>query len=115
MSVKGKVKRLNKEIIKLQDMLETERISNKRLRSKLDNEKQNSEYVEQLESILKFTLINSIGHVRGGMQFDRYEVEKMKDLRLSIDYELSTDSYITKIDYKEKICANSVMKRIEKI
>ena len=31
MSVKGKVKRLNKEIIKLRDELDTERLSNHRL------------------------------------------------------------------------------------
>jgi hypothetical protein len=32
MSVKAKVKRLNKEIIKLKDELETETLSNRRLR-----------------------------------------------------------------------------------
>ena len=38
MSVKGKVKRLNKELIKLRDDLETERLSNRRLRQKLDKQ-----------------------------------------------------------------------------
>lgn len=32
----GKVKRLNKELIKLRDDLETERLSNRRLRNKND-------------------------------------------------------------------------------
>ena len=36
MSVKSTVKRLNKELIKLRDDLEKERLSNRRLRKKLD-------------------------------------------------------------------------------
>ena len=48
MSVKGKVKRLNKEIIKLQNELETERLSNRRLRQKLDKQTEFSVYTRQL-------------------------------------------------------------------
>nr|DAV68447.1 MAG TPA: hypothetical protein [Caudoviricetes sp.] len=53
MSFKGKVKRLNKELIKLRDDLETERLSNRRLRQKLDKQ-----YTEQLENIIKFAITN---------------------------------------------------------
>lgn len=53
MSFKGKVKRLNKELIKLRDDLETERLSNRRLRQKLDKQ-----YTEQLENMIKFAITN---------------------------------------------------------
>lgn len=39
MSVKGKVKRLNKEILELQDELEAINLSNSRLRTKLYDQK----------------------------------------------------------------------------
>lgn len=99
MSVKGKVKRLNKEIIKLQDELETERLSNSRLRQKLDEKEQSVRYIEQLENILKFALTNHIGNLRGGMQIERYGIDKMQDLRLSIDYMLENNSYIIRVNY----------------
>ena len=79
MSVKGKVKRLNKEIIKLKDELETETLSNRRLRQRLDEEKQFSDYVRQLENIVKFALTNQIGNLRSGMQIERYGIDKMQD------------------------------------
>ena len=99
MSVKGKVKRLNKEIIKLKDELETETLSNRRLRQRLDEEKQFSDYVRQLENIVKFALTNQIGNLRGGMQIERYGIDKMQDLRLSIDYQPEFNSYIIRVSY----------------
>ena len=99
MSVKGKVKRLNKEIIKLKDELETETLSNRRLRQRLDEEKQFSDYVRQLENIVKFALTNQIGNLRGGMQIERYGIDKMQDLRLSIDYQPGSNSYIIRVVY----------------
>jgi len=94
MSVKGKVKRLNKELIKLRDDLETERLSNRRLRQKLDKQ-----YTEQLENIIKFAITNHIGNLRGGMQIERYGIDKMQDLRLSIDYQPEFNSYIIRVNY----------------
>ena len=99
MSVKAKVKRLNKEIIKLKDELETETLSNRRLRQRLDEEKQFSDYVRQLENIVKFALTNQIGNLRGGMQIDRYGIDKMQNLRLSIDYVSENNSYIIRVSY----------------
>lgn len=99
MSVKAKVKRLNKEIIKLKDELETETLSNRRLRQRLDEEKQFSDYVRQLENIVKFALTNQIGNLRGAMQIERYGIDKMQDLRLSIDYQPESNSYIIKVNY----------------
>lgn len=99
MSVKGKVKRLNKELIKLKDELETETLSNRRLRQRLDEEKQFSDYVRQLENIVKFALTNQIGNLRGGMQIERYGIDKMQNLRLSIDYVPENNSYIIRVSY----------------
>ena len=99
MSVKGKVKRCNKEIIRLQDELETERLSNSRLRQRLDKENQSKVYIEQLENILKFAINNHIGNLRGGMQIERYGIDKMQDLKLSIDYQPEFNSYIIRVNY----------------
>lgn len=99
MSVKGKVKKLNKELIKLRDDLETERLSNRRLRKKLDKQIESSVYTRQLENIVKFAITNQIGGMRGGMQIERYGIDKMQDLRLSIDYQPEFNSYIIRVNY----------------
>lgn len=99
MSAKGKVKRCNKEIIRLQDELQTERLSNSRLRQRLDKENQSKVYIEQLENILKFAITNHIGNLRGGMQIEGYGIDKMQDLKLSIDYEPQYNSYIIRVNY----------------
>lgn len=98
MSVKSKVKRCNKEIIRLQDELETERLSNSRLRQRLDKENQSKVYIEQLENILKFAVTNQIGGMRGGMRIERYGIDKMQNLKLSIDYEPQYNSYIVRVN-----------------
>lgn len=99
MSVKAKVKRLNKEIIKLQDELETERLSNSRLRQKLDEKEQSVRYIEQLENIVKFAVTNHIGNLRGGIRIASPELYKLNKLKLSIEQELMYNSYIIKVDY----------------
>jgi hypothetical protein len=99
MSVKGKVKKLNKELIKLRDDLETERLSNRRLRKKLDKQIESSVYTRQLENIVKFAITNQIGGMRGGIQIERYGIDKMQDLRLRIDYQPEFNSYIIRVNY----------------
>ena len=119
MSVKSKVKRLNKELIKLRDDLEKERLSNRRLRKKLDKQIESSVYTRQLENIVKFAITNHIGNLRGGMQIERYGIDKMQDLRLSIDYQPEFNSYIIRVNYQEenryvKIRADVDLKELEK-
>ena len=106
MSVKGKVKKLNKKIENLQEELQTYQLSNSRLRNKndrlkteLEEQKADKQYTEQLENILKFAITNHIGNLRGGMQIERYGIDKMQDLRLSIDYEPMLNSYVIKVSY----------------
>ena len=106
MSVKGKVKRLNKEIKDLKEELQTYQLSNDRLKNKtdrlkveLEEQKADKKYIEQLENILKFALTNHIGNLRGGMQIERYEIDKMQDLKLSIDYLPEFNGYIIRVNY----------------
>lgn len=106
MSVKGKVKKLNKKIENLQEELQTYQLSNSRLRNKndrlkteLEEQKADKQYTEQLENILKFAITNHIGNLRGGMQIERYGIDKMQDLRLSIDYQPEFNSYIIRVNY----------------
>lgn len=106
MSVKGKVKRLNKRIENLKEELQTYQLSNSRLRNKndmlkteLEEQKADKQYTEQLENILKFAITNHIGNLRCGMQIERYGIDKMQDLRLSIDYQPEFNSYIIRVSY----------------
>lgn len=95
MSVKNKVKRLNKEIKKLQDELETYQLSNNRLRQQLDIKKNN----EMLENIVKFAITNHVGNLRAGMIVDINTIDKMKELRLNIDRNDFEHSYIMRVSY----------------
>lgn len=99
MSVKGKVKKLNKKIENLQEELQTYQLSNSRLKTEVEEQKEDKQYTEQLENILKFAITNHIGNLRGGMQIERYGIDKMQDLRLSIDYQPEFNSYIIRVNY----------------
>ena len=106
MSVKGKVKRLNKRIENLQEELQTYQLSNSRLKNKNDRlkielewQKADIQYIDILENIVKFALTNHIGNLRGGMQIERYGIDKMQDLKLSIDYQPEFNSYIIRVSY----------------
>lgn len=106
MSVKGKVKRLNKRIENLKEELQTYQLSNSRLRNKndtlkteLEGQKADKQYTKQLENIVKFAITNHIGNLRGGMQIERYGIDKMQNLRLSIYYQPEFNSYIIRVNY----------------
>lgn len=99
MSVKGKVKKLNKKIENLQEELQTCQLSNSRLKTELEGQKADKQYTKQLENILKFAITNHIGNLRVGMQIERYGIDKMQDLRLSIDYQPEFNSYIIRVSY----------------
>lgn len=106
MSVKGKVKKLNKKIENLQEELQTYQLSNSRLRNKndrlnieLEGQKADKQYTEILKNIVKFAITNHIGNLRGGMQIERYGIDKMQNLRLSIDYQPEFNSYIIRVNY----------------
>lgn len=98
MSVKNKVRRCNKEIKRLEDELETYKLSNKRLKEKLDNQPD----VKLLENIIKFVITNQIGGLYGAMRIDRIGIDKMQDLKLKIEYEPEFDSYIMKVNFNAR-------------
>jgi hypothetical protein len=96
MSVKGKVKRCNKQIKILQDQLETAQLSNSRLREKLDSQIDN----RTLENIIKFAITNHVGNLRAGIMIDAASVDKMKDLKLLIDRnEEYGRAYVIRVTY----------------
>ena len=99
MSVKSKVKRCNKEIIRLEDELSTYKLQNERLKAKLDELKIDNDKFNVMENIIKFALTNHIGSLQCGMRIESYAIEKMKDLKLMVDYEPQYRSYLVKINY----------------
>lgn len=99
MSVKGKVKRLNRQIEKLNCeliQLETLKNNNKRI---IEDYSSDLEKIKIYENIIKFAITNQIGGMRGGMQIERYGIDKMQNLRLSIDYQPEFKSYIIEVNY----------------
>ena len=71
----------------------------KQLQKENEEQKADKQYTEQLENILKFAITNHIGNLRGGMEIERYGIDKMQNLRLSIDYVPENNSYIIRVSY----------------
>lgn len=96
MSVKSKVKRCNAEIKHLKEQLETSELLNHKLQQQFDTLIDN----KTLENIVKFAVTQQIGGLRGGMAIDAMGINKMNDLKLSIDrsYE-NGNAYIIRVTY----------------
>lgn len=96
MSVKGKIKRLNQQLKESKDELETYKLSNSRLREKLDSQIDN----RTLENIIKFAITNHVGNLKAGIMIDAVTIDKMKDLRLLIDRDNECGrAYIIRVTY----------------
>ncbi len=95
MSVKSKVKRCNKEIGSLKELVKTLELTNKRLRKETEMQVKN----ETIENILKFAITNHIGGLNGGIAVERMGIDKMKSLRLNVEYKSINDSYIITVHY----------------
>lgn len=94
MSVKGKVKKCNKRISQLEEEIND-------LKTKLLNKQIENSSKEQLyENIIKFAITNQIGNLKGGIAIDAMGIDKMNNLRLSIDrnYEYG-NAYIIRVTY----------------
>ena len=99
MSVKGKVKRLNRQIEKLNCeliQLETLKNNNKRI---IEDYSSDLEKIKIYENIIKFAITNHIGNLKCGMLIERYGIDKMQNLRLDIDYQPEFNSYIIRVNY----------------
>ena len=93
MSVKGKVKRCNKRIGQLEKEIND-------LKSRLFNKQMDNSSKEQLyENIIKFAITNQIGNLKGGMMIDFFDIDKLKDLKLSIESNPREHAYIMRVNY----------------
>ncbi len=94
MSVKGKVKKCNKRISQLEEEIND-------LKTKLLNKQIENSSKEQLyENIIKFAITNQIGNLKGGMMIDYFGIDKMKDLKLSIESNPMEHAYIMRVNYR---------------
>lgn len=93
MSVKSKIKRCNKEIIRLEN-----RIKELERENKIINNRELADK-ELLENIVKFAITNHIGGIRGGMSVDWFGIDKMRDLKLSIEKNSFEHCYIMRVNY----------------
>ena len=99
MSVKGKVKRLNRQIEKLNCeliQLETLKNNNKRI---IEDYSSDLQKIKLYENIIKFAITNHIGNLRGGIQIEKYGIDKMQNLKLDINYQPEFNSYVIRVDY----------------
>lgn len=99
MSVKGKVKRLNRQIEKLNcELIQLEKLKNNNKRI-IEDYSSDLEKIKIYENIIKFAITNHLENLRGGMRIERYEIDKMQNLRLDIDYQPEFNSYIIRVNY----------------
>lgn len=104
MSVKSKVKRCNKEIKKLNGKIEGLKLElerkNNNLKRILEDYEKDSEKFKLYENIIKFAITNQIGNLKGGMMIDFFGIDKMKDLKLSIESDPMVHAYIMRVNYR---------------
>lgn len=99
MSVKSKIKRCNEEIKRLKEKIYVLENENRNLeRIKRDYIKEEEKF-KLYKNIVKFALTNHIGGLEGGMQIERYGIDKMERLRLFVDYEPQFNSYFIRVHY----------------
>lgn len=92
MSVKGKVKRLNREIKDLNDEIELSRKRHQRDVARYEENK------EMLESLIKFFVVNQVGTpAAGGVHIEKQYVDKVDHMEVYINYELENNAYVIKL------------------
>lgn len=99
MSVKSKVKRCNKEIERLKSRVKDLEIQNDNLRKNILKNDDNSEKTKLYANIIKFATTNHIGGLNAGMRIERYGIDKMRNLKLNIEYEPMYNSYVIRVHY----------------
>lgn len=91
MSVKSKVKRCNKKIQDLENVIYE-------LRRELLNKTVQVSSKEQLyENIIKFAITNHIGGLSGRIMIDLCGIDKMNDLRLDIESDYREHVYVVRV------------------
>lgn len=91
MSVKGKVKRLNREVEYLKHINEFDQECHKR-------------EITMLENIIKFFVMNQVGEpADGGVHIEEQYVDKFDNLEINIWYEPENKAYVIKFKDEENI------------
>lgn len=94
MSVKSKVKRCNKEILRLEGEIN-------KLKAELYNNTVRKSSKEQLyENIIKFAITNHVGGLKCGMMVDYFGIDKMNALELDVESSHIDHSYIMRVRYR---------------
>ena len=81
----------NKEIIRLENELKKLRTEHEILINSLSEYTKNN--INLLENIIKFCVTKFIGDLKGGMLVKTYEIDKMENIKLDIEYIKEFDSY----------------------
>lgn len=81
----------NKEIIRLENELKKLRTEHEILINSLSKYTKNN--INLLENIIKFCVTKFIGDLKGGMLVKAYEIDKMENIKLDIEYIKEFDSY----------------------
>lgn len=104
MSVKGKVKRLNREIDDLNDHISY--LADKLASEEVQHEKEK----EMLESLIKFFVVNQVGKpAAGGVHIEKQYVDKVNSLDIDIFYELENRAYVIELkEVKDEKTNNSI-------
>lgn len=76
-----------------------ERLLNSELRAKLNEYNHAERRVEQLENIIKYILTDNIGSLKCGMTVESKAIDKLKDLKLSIDFLPEFNQYLIKVSF----------------
>ena len=92
MSVKNKIKRLNKKLEELNKEVQT--ITNIR---NIENNKHEKEK-KSLENVIKFMIKNHLNDIpSGGVQIGKKYIDEMDFYNINISYEYENDSYVIRI------------------
>ena len=103
MSVKKKIKRLNRWVEYLEEELERTR------RSMKHEQWRHEKREEELENLIKFFVINQVGkHAEGGVHIDKEYIDKIKSLGVDIWYEDYNGAYVIKFKEVDNICQENI-------
>ena len=92
MSVKGKVKRLNREVEYLNSQIDFLLRTMKHDRFQHEHEK------AMFENLIKFFVVNQVGKpAEGGVHIDRDHIDKLDSLGVNVWYDFENEAYVIKL------------------
>lgn len=92
MSVKGKVKRLNRQIEDLNEYIEDLEYARELDKKRHEDEK------KELENLIKFFVVNQVGKpAPGGVHIENQYIDKLNNLDADVWYEVENHAYVIKL------------------